>query len=140
MKTLSIILSFVFSFNNTSPVQTVKEDEIIGEWLSQKQDSKILIYKEGKKFYGKIIWGKGEQTKDDKNPKPALRNRELIGLVILKDFVFDDDIWTNGTIYDPREGKTYSCKMTLKKNNQLNIRGYVGISLFGRTEIWTRVK
>ncbi|MGC4020942.1 MAG: DUF2147 domain-containing protein [Cyclobacteriaceae bacterium] len=77
---------------------------------------------------------------DEKNPDPALRTREVIGLVILKDFEADKEgkVWENGTIYDPREGKTYSCKMTLKDANNLSIRGYVGVSLFGRTETYTR--
>jgi len=62
----------------------------------------------------------------------------LIGLTILKDFVFDDNSWTGATIYDPRNGKTYSCKLSLKDNYTLNIRGYLGLSLFGRTESWTK--
>jgi uncharacterized protein (DUF2147 family) len=61
--------------------------------------------------------------------------------VILNDFVFDGDAtWENGTIYDPREGKTYSCKITLKNKDNINIRGFIGLSLFGRTEMWTRIK
>ena len=69
-----------------------------------------------------------------------MRSRELVGLMILSGFVFDgDDTWEDGTIYDPREGKTYSCKMSLDGTNNLSIRGYMGISLFGRSETWTRV-
>lgn len=75
------------------------------------------------------------------NPDPKLRNREVVGLVMLNDFVFDGNkTWNDGTIYDPREGKTYSCKITLKDKNTINVRGYVGISMFGRTEVWTRIK
>jgi uncharacterized protein (DUF2147 family) len=113
---------------------------IVGEWLSPKKDSRILIYKQANAFFGKVTWGTGGPAKDEKNPNPALRSRDLIGAVILNDFTFDgDDTWQNGTIYDPRDGKTYSCKMTLKDPTHLNIRGYVGVSLFGRTEVWTKV-
>ncbi len=119
----------------------LQADAILGEWLSAKKDSRVLIFKQGNKYSGNIVWGTGEQTKDIKNPDPELRYRQLIGLTILNDFHFSsDNTWEDGTIYDPREGKTYSCKMTLKRNGQLNIRGFVGISLFGRTEVWTRVK
>lgn len=119
----------------------INADAIIGEWLSAKKDSRVQIYKQGTKYYGNIVWGTGNTHTDDKNPDATLRNRQLIGLTILKDFVFDgDDTWEDGTIYDPREGKTYSSKMTLKNNGQLSIRGYVGISLFGRSELWTRMK
>ncbi|ADB42401.1 DUF2147 domain-containing protein [Spirosoma linguale] len=112
---------------------------ILGEWLSPKKDSRIFIYKQGAAYFGKIMWGTGGSAKDEKNPNPALRSRDLIGAVILNDFTFDgSDTWQNGTIYDPRDGKTYSCKMTLKDPAHLNIRGYVGVSLFGRTEVWTK--
>lgn len=114
---------------------------IVGEWLSAKKDSRIIIAKQGTTYSGKIVWGTGQATTDEKNPDPALRNRNIIGLGILNNFVYDGaDTWKDGTIYDPREGKTYSCKMTLKDAGHLSIRGYVGLSLFGRTEVWTRVK
>jgi uncharacterized protein (DUF2147 family) len=116
-------------------------DDILGEWLSAKKDSKVLIFKQGKKYYGRLTWGTGGPEKDVNNPKPELRNRDVIGLVILNDFIYEqENSWEDGTIYDPREGKTYSCKMTIKEKDKLNIRGYVGISILGRTETWTRVK
>jgi uncharacterized protein (DUF2147 family) len=63
----------------------------------------------------------------------------LIGLVILKDFAFNGkDKWEDGTIYDPNNGKTYSCVIRLKNESALEVRGYIGISLLGRTEVWTR--
>jgi uncharacterized protein (DUF2147 family) len=49
-----------------------------------------------------------------------------------------DNLWEDGTIYDPENGKTYRCKITLESPNRLNVRGFVGISLFGRTTVWTR--
>ncbi len=65
----------------------------------------------------------------------------MIGLTILKNFEFKSkNVWSDGTIYDPKDGKTYSCKLTLVSNNKLEVRGYVGISLFGRTETWTKIK
>jgi len=69
-----------------------------------------------------------------------LRSRPILGLEILKDFVYEDGKWTDGKIYDPKSGKTYSCNMTLKSNGDLNIRGYIGISLIGRTDVWKKVK
>lgn len=115
-------------------------DAVLGEWLTPRKDSRIQIYREGSQYFGKVVWGSGP-TKDKKNPEPALRNRALIGLVMLNGFVFDGtDTWSNGTIYDPREGKTYSCKLTLKDLRRLSVREYVGITLFGRSEVWTRVQ
>lgn len=114
-------------------------DAILGEWINSEKDAKIEIYKKDNQYFGKIIWGTGGDTKDSKNPDPKLRSRDLVGLSILKNFVFDGKkTWTDGTIYDPKDGKTYSCKLTHTSANILNIRGFVGISLFGRTETWTK--
>jgi uncharacterized protein (DUF2147 family) len=118
----------------------------VGTWLTQKQNSHIAIYEENGTFWGKITWvrdslGKpGDQLTDDKNPDESLRSRRVLGLVILRHFEYDgDDRWSGGEIYDPETGNTYSCKMKLADGN-LEIRGYVMLALFGRTEVWTRVR
>ena len=140
MKTILLTALLAITFASTIKAQT-KADAILGEWLSEKKDSRFLIYKQGTEYYGKIVWGTGSDPKDSKNPDEKLRGRELIGLTMLNEFVFDgDDTWEDGTIYDPREGKTYSCKLNLKSTDQLCVRGFIGISLFGRSEIWTRFK
>ena len=129
-----------------SAQNTNKADGILGTWLSEKKNGKVEIYKTGDKYYGKLIWSKtmfeadGTTSKRDvKNSDASLRTRKLKDLIILKDFVFEDNVWTDGKIYDPEAGKVYSCTMKLK-GNTLNIRGYVGISLFGRSSVWTRIK
>ncbi|GAB2523018.1 DUF2147 domain-containing protein [Spirosoma aerophilum] len=138
MKTQLTTYLLVLAFAVNSYAQT-NPSTILGQWLSPKKDSRIQIYKQGTAYFGKIMWGTGGPAKDEKNPDPALRSRDLIGVVILNDFTFDgNNTWQNGTIYDPRDGKTYSCKMNLKDPTHLNIRGYVGVSLFGRTEVWTK--
>jgi uncharacterized protein (DUF2147 family) len=140
MKKKIILLLTILTAFITVKAQ-VAENEILGEWLSPKKDSRVLIYKQAEKYYGKITWGTGSSSKDEKNPNKDLRSRDLVGLVILTDFKYNGDkVWEDGNIYDPREGKTYACKMTLKNKNELSIRGYVGVSLFGRSETWTKYK
>jgi len=123
----------------------VKSDDIVGTWLTPgKEPAKILIYKSGEKYFGKIVWLKypeenGKPRLDNNNPDKARRNNQIIGLVILKGFQFDGvDEWEDGKIYDPENGKTYSCYLSLKDKTTLKVRGYVGISWFGRTETWTK--
>ena len=129
----STLILHANSFANSGP------DVILGEWLSQEKDGKISIYKQGDKYYGKISWGKTPGRKDAKNPDAKLKNRDLIGLVILQDFKYTGSAWENGKIYDPNSGKTYDCILKVKDNNKvLDIRGYVGVPLFGRTATWTR--
>lgn len=135
-----LLMMLLVGLLQTSNAQT-DQDAIIGEWINDKKDGKFEIYKQDNKYYGKILWGKGGDTKDVKNPDDSLKDRELVGLTILKNFTYDGKgTWKDGTIYDPREGKTYDCKITIKNNNQINVRGFIGIGLFGRTEIWTRIK
>lgn len=114
-------------------------DTILGEWISENKDGKIVIFKQSERYYGKISWGKTPGKKDTNNPDSRLRNRELVGSVILKEFVYKGGSWENGTIYDPNSGKTYDCILKVKDNNQkLDIRGFVGTAMFGRTSTWSR--
>ncbi len=141
MQNLIFLLAFAFVANvPAAKAQTAnKADAILGEWLNEKKDARFLIYKSDNKYFGKIVWGTGSETKDMKNPDTKLRSRELVGLTILNNFVFDGKkTWEDGSIYDPKNSKTYDCKMTLIDKNKLDVRGYVGLSLFGRTETWTR--
>lgn len=143
IKKLSLLLVITLC---TLTVFAQKKDDILGKWINPSGEGQIEIYKKGDKFYGKLAWIKepndesGKPKTDVKNPNASLRTKPLLGLEILKDFVFEDEKWTDGTIYDPKTGKTYSCNITLKENGQLNIRGYIGISLIGRSESWKRVK
>lgn len=112
-------------------------DRIVGTYWSPKKDAKIAIYKRGNSFFGKSIWI-ANPGKDSHNPNKALQSRDLLGIELLSGFSYEDGTYTNGTIYDPESGNTYKCKITFEGNN-LKVRGYIGISLFGRTEIFERV-
>ena len=140
MKKLIVLLIISFSFVKMGYSQAVMKDAVLGEWLAESKDGKVLIYKQGEKYFGKISWGRDGDRKDVNNPDDKLKTQPVIGSVILRGFDFTGKIWENGTIYDPSNGKTYSCTIKIKKPNELEIRGYVGISLLGRTTTWTRVK
>lgn len=137
-----VVFSFCFKLNYA------QVDKVIGVWMSEEKDGKVEITKRNNKYYGKIIWiaqknyVNGEPKKDLNNPDPALRTRSNLGLEILKDFIYDSDDkeWTDGTVYDPKNGSTYSCYMWFEDDNEnvLNIRGYIGFSLLGRTTLWTK--
>jgi len=124
-------------------VVKAQSDKIEGVWLNEEKDAKIQIYKaRDGKFYGKIVWLKdptenGKAKTDKKNPKDQMKTQPLVELVILKGFNMDGNTYEDGTIYDPNNGKTYDCKMTYK-GKTLAIRGFIGLSLFGRTTIWER--
>jgi uncharacterized protein (DUF2147 family) len=129
---LALFLVSTFSFANANPA-----DKIIGVYWSPKKDAKIEIFKKDQKYFGKTIWS-STQRKDLKNPDHSLRNRDLLGIELFTSFTYDDGVYIDGHIYDPESGKTYDCKMALN-GNTLKVRGYIGISLFGRTEIFERI-
>ncbi len=111
---------------------------ILGVYWSPKKDAKLEIYQKGNQYFGKTIWT-ANTRKDENNPDKSLRQRSLLGIDLLTNFVFDDGVYKDGKVYDPDNGKTYSCKLT-KEGNNLKVRGYIGLSVFGRTEIFERVK
>lgn len=127
-------------------------DDIIGVWYNQEKDAQIELFKCGEKYCGKVVWLKepnypegsqdgvpGTPKLDHNNPKPEMKKAPLIGLQIMHDFVFaGGNMWTGGRIYDPENGKIYRGKITFISPHQLNLRGFIGISLLGRTAIWTR--
>ena len=76
---------------------------------------------------------------DTKENREMVREQD-IELTIMEGFSYNGKIWSGGTVYDPENGKTYKCKLTLRKDGRLEVRGYIGFSLIGRTEIWTRAE
>ncbi|WP_299708349.1 DUF2147 domain-containing protein [uncultured Pontibacter sp.] len=118
----------------------------IGVWTNEEGKARFEIYQSGNKLHGKIIELKeplrnGKPKMDDNNPDKKLRNRPLKGLVFMKNFEYDgDNKWDDGTIYDPESGKTYSCYMKMTGKDKMEVKGYIGISLIGRTQNWTRVE
>ncbi|MEZ0487319.1 DUF2147 domain-containing protein [Fibrella aquatica] len=122
-------------------------DAVVGTWLNGTKKGRVQIYKQGNKYFGKLIWliepndpATGKPKLDFRNPDDKLKSRPMMNLNIMTGFTYDgDNVWDDGKIYNPEDGKTYSCKMTLKNPNTLDVRGYMGISLIGKTQTWTRV-
>ncbi len=131
--------------------QDFAANDILGVWMNEDKDAHVEITRDGDIFNGKIVWLEepireetGEPKLDKENEDESLRSRPVMGLLLLSDFVFDDDDeWEDGQIYDPKNGKTYSCYMEFEDEDDkstLKIRGFIGISLLGRTTYWTKVK
>jgi uncharacterized protein (DUF2147 family) len=130
----------------TVSAQTHKADDILGTWLNQEATGKITLYKEGSKYFGKLVWLRepldkvtGKPRTDKENPEEKLKATPLIGMVNMKNFTFDGkDEWSGGTIYDPKNGKTYKCYIAFDGPSKLKVRGYIGVSLLGRNTYWTK--
>ncbi len=120
--------------------------DVTGVWLTEKGDAKIKIAPCGDQLCGHIVWmlkpldDEGKEKLDKNNPDEALRARPILGLKLLNGFVRDAGAWTGGHIYSPRDGKSYNANMVLDGPDKLRLRGYVGLPLLGRTEVWTRAE
>jgi len=142
MKKHLLSLVVLLFFATTSWAQKLSP---LGVWTNEEGKARFEIYKCGDKLCGKIISLKepnrnGKPKMDDNNPEKSLRNRPLLGLEFLKGFDYEgNNKWDDGTIYDPESGKTYSCYMKMLGKDKMEVKGYIGISLIGRAQTWTRV-
>jgi uncharacterized protein (DUF2147 family) len=123
-----------------------RADGVVGTWLTEGGKSRVEIADCGDTLCGSIVWlaepldDSGEAKTDRNNPDESLRERRIVGLQLLRGFIAADEenVWSDGTIYNPEDGETYSCTLTLQDDGTLKVRGYVGLPLFGKTQIWNR--
>jgi len=150
MKKTFFILSFCLTclLANERSFAQVSANDIAGLWLPGSGKARVNVYlAKNDKYYGKIVWLRepnddaGKAKVDKNNTDESKRKEPLMGYLLLKAFEFKGDgVFENGTIYDPESGSTYSCRITMPDKNTLEVRGYIGVSLFGRTDTWKRLK
>lgn len=148
-QSLGILLIALFVI---APTGVTADDRIIGKWVTKEGKSHVVISKCPAGLCGKVVWLKepnfpaddkkgmaGKPKVDRENPDPALREKSLVGLQFLQGFKTNSgNVWEDGTIYDPENGKTYKSKITLADPKTLKVRGFIGFSWIGRTTVWTR--
>lgn len=146
LKKMSRYFFIMLGLMLTGSVALAQTDPLEGLWYNDVKSAKIQITRESNgKFIGKVIWLKeplknGKPKVDEMNENESLRSRPRLGLQVLSGFEKDgENKYTGGTIYDPLNGKTYSCKIAYK-GKTLDIRGYIGIPLLGRTTVWSRAE
>ncbi|HET7315778.1 DUF2147 domain-containing protein [Salinisphaera sp.] len=115
-------------------------DDITGVWRT-KLGGYVQLYQDGDSYSGRIVGSSdGKARYDKKNPDPDKKGRRLLGVVILHGLEYEGDgEYGGGHIYDPNSGKTYKAKATLTGPDTLDARGYIGISLLGKTQTWHRI-
>lgn len=135
-----------FSLIVLSVMAAVAQD-VTGKWKTVddetgKAKSVVEIYKQDGKIYGKVVEIVDPAKRDAtcKECPGDAKGKPIIGLVILKDLKKDGKEYNGGTIMDPNNGKVYKSYIELDGANTLKVRGYVGFSLLGRTQTWTRVE
>jgi uncharacterized protein (DUF2147 family) len=145
-----LILLFMFTLFSGQPARaqapSPEADAILGDWLTENGRARVRIQKtKSGKYVGTIVWLKeplneqGQPKVDKNNPDETKRTRPILSMRNLNGMGHEgEQVWSGGTIYDPESGNDYGCTMKLLDPKTLEVRGYVGVSLFGRTSVWTR--
>ncbi|MCL9805614.1 DUF2147 domain-containing protein [Flavobacterium amniphilum] len=125
----------------------INAQSVIGKWKTVddktgKSKSVVEVYESNGKIFGKIVEIFDETKRDRKCEKceGADKNKPVLGMVIIRGLKKDDDEFNGGKILDPESGSMYKCSLKLEGKDKLTVRGYMGISLIGRSQTWIRVK
>jgi uncharacterized protein (DUF2147 family) len=126
-----------------APEASAADDQgalILGNWLTEPHDGiiQISLASDGS-YQGRIVGGNDPQRLDQHNPDPARGSLSLLGQSILQGMKYDGaGAWSGGSIYDPDSGRTYKCRLVRLDHDRLQVRGFIGIALLGRSQVWTR--
>ncbi len=149
MKTITRLLTMFLLLCFAAVAARAAEDlssvSPLGLW--KNEDARFEIFESGGKLGAKVVSlskpndAEGKPRTDVNNPDAGQRKNPLLGLVFMKNFSpAGNGRWENGTIYDPKTGKTYASYMQLENKDTIRVRGFIGMAAFGRTQVWTRVK
>lgn len=140
---LALILVLTTAFASVPALdKNVEANDIVGLWMPSEGTAYVKIFKEkGKeKYHGRIVWLK-EPNDENGNPKTDPEGKAILNMLNLRDFIFEDGEWVDGTIYDPKTGNTYYCTIEMLNENKLEVRGSLDpFGLVGRTDTWVRMK
>ena len=117
----------------------------IGQWQVIDDEGKpgghVETYLREGRLFGKVTQSRPERPPDeacDQCPGD-LKDKPVLGMIIIRDFRPQDDRWVGGTVLDPKNGKIYKGKIWAVGADRLRMRGFVGIPLLGRSQTWTRL-
>jgi uncharacterized protein (DUF2147 family) len=148
IKFLFIFLSLGF-FTDIKPPANVAAaaQHICGKWISSEKNLIVQVYCEDEKFKAKIIWYNDTGGKpmdywtDKRNPDPALRNRKILGMSVLRDLTYQPETnsWENGIIYESKNGREWNASIYIDKNGSLKVKGYWHFKFIGKTMTFSRI-
>ncbi len=137
MCVLTLLFSLVFYAQNKN---------IFGKWNTiHEETGKIIsvveIYEMNNKIYGKVCEISNPKSRNllCKNCPGEDKDKPILGMTVIKGLQKNENEYSDGEILDPNSGNLYQCYITLIHPDKLKVRGYIGISLFGRTQYWERV-
>jgi uncharacterized protein (DUF2147 family) len=116
------------------------EGNIVGEWWTEERDGRVTFFKAKTGTYtGRLSWSK-KPRRDTENDDPKLQSRPVVGIILIWKLRYEDGEYVDGYVYNPEDGGTYRIDAKSIDRNSIEIRGYMGISLFGQSQVWTRYR
>lgn len=140
----------VFIFTLLVWVGSVMAQSPIGKWqtiddVTGKVRSTVEVYESGGKLYGVVRALHNRTADEDADPictvcPGSRKGKKVIGMIVLSGLTKSGNEWSGGKILDPKNGKEYDCYISMENADKLKVRGYMGFSMLGRTQYWTRLK
>ena len=127
-----------------APLADARAADLEGYWLTEKKGVIVKLYECDGALCGQTVWMKkmshkdGSPRLDAKNPDPALRGRHWCGVTAITGLKpKGEGEWSGGEVYDPKTGETFDFDLRAQ-GAKVKVRGYLGLPLLGKSEIWTR--
>jgi len=136
-KSIKIFIVGLLFITNNITAQTTVADKLIGNWISPEKDLIVQCYKQNNKYYGKIIWFKEYFDNTPDNPD-ALPESQWKSTVVMKDFIYQDNEWSNGKILQLKTCKTYDAFIKIQNENTLQVTGFVFFRFLSETITFSR--
>lgn len=142
MRVVAIALALLLT--TALPAAAADGGRILGVWATGSEGGRVRIYRCGEALCGKIVDATrlraNPDLRDVRNPDKSLRDRKLMGLVVLRSFTGGPTEWKGGPVYDPESGDGAATGyLTLRRDGKLEVKGCVA-AIFCRTKVWTRVR
>ena len=137
----NLLMTLLVAFGASLSAFAANSDEVLGVWLVQDKDARVELYKtKDGELQGKVVWHKIAGLKDVKNKDPQLRDKPILGKVVVWDFKWDNEKgeWIDGKVY--KDGKNYCGRIKMNEDGTLYMKGNICDTFFGKTNTWTRVK
>lgn len=140
-RTLTAIMALIFAVVIFAHPDA---DKIKGVWTNDQKNIRIEFFKVPSGYAAKIVWlakpndEHGNPRLDKANPDPDLRNKPLVGTVIMYDLEFDGKNYVSGKFYGPKRGVIADCSVKMISPDKIEVTGKKGF--FNDTKTWTRYK
>lgn len=132
----NILIALIFSplFSQSG------DDQLVGRWYTEKCKAAFDFFRSGEEYQARLIPFEIPDLIDSHNPVDSLKNRRLSGAITIYGLRYDAKAqrWHDGKVYNPENGKTYSCVCVITTEGTLHFRGFIGVSVLGGSQVWTK--